>query len=256
MTLNRVLRHRVRGRRVRPTVTLTLTVLLCGCAGLSNRPRPPTSDPFEPVNRAVYRFNDTADRYVIRPVAKGYSRVAPPWLQTRVTSFFTNLGEPANSVNGLLQGSPAKAGTSLLRFVINSTVGLGGLFDVAGRDGLKLADEDLGQTLAVWGVPSGPYLVVPFLGPYSLRHGIGALIDTGLHPVTYVHDREARVGLVVLYGISQRAQLLGADRAVREAFDPYIFVREAYMDRRQYRIYDGDPPQAPLELEVPEDGSD
>jgi phospholipid-binding lipoprotein MlaA len=196
----------------------------------------PLADPFESWNRAVFEFNERADRYVLKPVAQGYDAVTPEPVQQGVRNFFNNLGEPVTAINALLQGKPEKAARSLTRFVFNSTIGLYGLFDVAGGMGLEREDEDFGQTLAMWGVGSGPYLVLPILGPSDVRGLSGRIIDRPLNPVDW-QDEVGQTELFVLNGVDRRAGFLGLEPVT--AGDPYVLMRSAYQQRRDYKINDG-----------------
>lgn len=196
----------------------------------------PLEDPFEPWNRAVFEFNERADRYVLKPVARGYDAVTPKPVQTGIRNFFNNLGEPITIVNALLQGKPETAARSLTRFVFNSTIGLYGLFDVAGGLGLEREDEDFGQTLAIWGVGSGPYLVLPILGPSDVRGLGGRLIDRPLNPIEW-QDEVGQTELFVLNGVDRRASFLGLEPM--SAGDPYVLMRSAYQQRRDFKINDG-----------------
>lgn len=218
---------------------LLLTWALLGCAAMASAGEDAISDPLEPANRAVYRFNDALDRHILRPVAVGYSRALPPQIRRGVRNFFDNATYPVTIVNSFLQGKPTQGGKDAARFVINTTVGLLGLFDPATEIGLARHQEDFGQTLAVWGVGEGPYLVVPFFGPRSLTHGIGDLVDLPLTPYTGNNDLALSLGLYTVESIDDRSRLLDVDYQVREAFDPYLFVRDAYMQNRRYRISDG-----------------
>ena len=212
------------------------------------------SDPFEAWNRAVFEFNDRADHYVLKPVATGYDAITPEPLQQGVRNFFHNLGEPVTLVNALLQGKPDVAARSLTRFVFNSTIGLYGLFDVAGGMGIEREDEDFSQTLAIWGVGSGPYLVLPILGPSDVRGLSGRIIDRPLNPTDW-QDEVGATELFVLNGVDRRASFLGLEPST--AGDPYILMRSAYQQRRDYKINDGivvdlfldDPLDADLPLE-------
>ena len=201
-------------------------------------------DPFEGANRAVLNFNFKADRVVLKPVAKTYARLPQP-VRNGVGNFFSNLWEPSTILNDLLQGKWGHAGRDTGRFVINTILGLGGLMDVATHLDLPKRNEDFGQTLAVWGVPAGPYLVVPLLGPSNLRDSIGALPEyAGTDPVNTLHSPERwyASGLRLVDG---RARQLGAEEVLELQPDKYLFLREAYRQRRNYLIYDGNPPAGP-----------
>ncbi|CAN5318865.1 VacJ family lipoprotein [soil metagenome] len=199
-------------------------------------------DSLETLNRATWQFNDTVDDYVLRPVAKTYRKVTPRPVRQGVTNFFNNLLTPVDIVNNLLQAKFVAAVSDTGRLLMNTTLGIGGIFDPATDAGLPVSDEDLGQTLAVWGVPAGPYLVLPLLGPSTLRDAVALYPDSQLTPLVQYHDSNVTDKLQILYGINTRERLLGTDRVIESAFDPYIFVREAYLQNRQFEIHDGDPP--------------
>ena len=194
------------------------------------------SDPFEGWNRAMFSFNQKADKYVLKPVAEGYQAVTPAPVRKGVSNFFNNLGEPITAVNSVLQAKPGKAARSLTRFVFNTTFGLLGLFDVAGAMGIERENEDLGQTLAYWGVGSGPYLVLPILGPTNLRDLGGRFGDRPLNPTSW-QDEVGTAELLIGDGIQTRAQLLGVEP--KSVGDPYVLLRSAYEQRRRYEINDG-----------------
>jgi phospholipid-binding lipoprotein MlaA len=219
-----------------------LALLATGCAGVPTRELPPTRDPIERVNRGIDSFNRKVDRYTLRPIAKGYRKVMPRPLEIAVSNFFDNVVEPINILNNLLQGKFARGGSEVGRFLLNSTVGIGGLIDVATHAGLKEHAEDFGQTLAVWGLGSGPYLVVPFLGPYTLRDGFGDVVDSAANPIYRIEEDKVRYGLIALWAVDTRAQFLDVDSALNEALDPYVFLRESFLQHRTYAIYDGEPP--------------
>jgi phospholipid-binding lipoprotein MlaA len=206
-------------------------------------------DPLEGLNRAVFVFNDKLDRYVLKPVAKGYRFITPSFVRRGVSNFFSNLYDPANMVNNMLQGKFAEGASDFGRFMFNSTIGVFGLFDVATPLGLEKHDEDFGQTLGVWGVGEGPYLVLPVLGSSTLRDGSGRVADQFLYPQTYMEQRSTAGKLLLGEVISRREQLLDASDILDQAAgeDPYVFVREAFRQRRQSLIYDGNPPAAPAD---------
>ncbi len=227
------------------TVLLAATAALAGtgCASRNAATSAEENDPFQPVNRAIYRFNDLGDRYLVRPVAKGYSRVLPQPVRTGVHNFFSNLLYPVTIANGFLQGKIRQVGHDGARFLVNSTVGLAGFFDPATRFGLEENDEDFDQTLAVWGVGEGPYLVLPVFGPRTLRHLFGDAVDSPLTPYLYLNDDGLSLGVWALNQVDRRAGFLDADQQVFEAFDPYAFVRDAYLQNRRYRALDGNVPE-------------
>jgi phospholipid-binding lipoprotein MlaA len=207
-------------------------------------PRERNPDPWEPMNRGFFRFNDTLDRNVLRPVAVVYAENTPSWLQTGVSNFFVNLFYPTTIVNQFLQGKFVKGSQDTLRFVINTTLGWGGVLDVASGAHLPIHDEDSGQTLGRWGVPPGPYLVLPFIGPSTVRDTPARYADTIVLPFRWYDSEAERWISLGLSFIDRRAQLLPLDRTIREAYDPYVFVRDAFLARRLYLVWDGNPPQA------------
>lgn len=200
-----------------------------------------SSDPLEGLNRSVYAFNNTADKYILRPVAKGYATVVPKPAKKGVSNFFSNLGEPLSVVNNLLQGKVDRALGSTYRFVVNSTIGIAGLIDVAKIQGVEKTPEDLGQTLATWGVKPGPYLMLPFLGPTNLRDGIGRGVSSAVYyPINEITESSGgRAGLNALSIIDTRAGLLGVDAALERQLDPYLFIKTAIENSRTDAINDG-----------------
>ena len=197
------------------------------------------SDPLEPFNRAMYTFNDVFDRALLKPLATGYRYVIPSLARRGVGNFFNNLRAPTTFINDLLQGKPSRARQTLDRFLLNSSIGLFGLIDIATPLGKPPHEEDYGQTLAVWGVPSGPYIVLPFLGPSTVRDSIAKI------PEFYIADplwdpgnltvTVARFGLRL---IDLRSRLLGIDRILQMQVDPYLFLRETYLQQRNAQISD------------------
>ena len=209
-----------------------LAALFSGTAALAddNDNRHP-SDPLEKINRVTFAFNDTLDRWLLRPVAVGYTKVTPRPVQGLISNFFSNLGEVRNFSNALLQFKLRDAGTSGTRFLINSTVGMMGLVDVGSALGLEHRYQDFGLTLARWKVPPGPYLMLPILGPYNLRAAVGLVPDMQLEP-TSLTDTRTRLVVQATNGVVRRAGLLPQDRLVFG--DRYTFIRDAYLQRRQY----------------------
>ena len=219
--------------------------LMAGCATTQQTERVAKIDPFESMNRAVFTFNENADEYVIKPVAEAYQFVLPDFVRTGVTNFFSNIGDVFVAVNNLLQGKPGNAANDIGRFLVNSTIGILGLFDVATDAGLEKNKEDFGQTLGVWGVPSGPYVVLPLFGPSSVRDTAGLALDIKtdfiLNSNQLNHDQ--KVGSTVLRVVNQRANLLNASQLLEDAaFDKYSFLRDSYLQRRRNQVYDGNPP--------------
>lgn len=213
-------------------------LLLGGCASTGN-PR----DPLEPINRAVYTFNDGVDHLLIKPAAEFYRFAVPEFMRTGVSNFFSNINDVIVALNSLLQGKLTQAGSDVARLIVNSTVGVLGLFDVATEIGLEKHNEDFGQTLGYWGIGDGPYLVLPFLGPSSARDAVGWVGDFYTWPITYVEPDRDRNILIAVRFISLRADLLEASRILETAaLDPYEFVRDAFLQRRRNLVYDGKPP--------------
>lgn len=212
--------------------------------GTSTAQAQPAQDPLEGWNRAVFRFNDGLDAAVLKPVAKGYKAVVPELVRQGVGNVFGNFGDGWSAINQWLQGKPTEAAQMTIRVATNTLFGIGGLFDVASELGIERLPEDFGQTLGRWGLPPGPYIVWPLLGPSSLRDSAGLPLDLAWSPSTLVHDDPARIGLSSLRLIDVRARLLGASQLLEEiALDKYVFVRDGYLARRRSQVYDGDPPE-------------
>ena len=219
-------------------VILLSSLMLNGCASTSTNPK----DPFEGFNRGMYKFNDTLDKAVLKPVARGYSAVMPTPARKMVHNFFSNLDDILVTGNGLLQFKFAQAASDFTRVWVNSTFGIFGLFDVAHK--LEKHNEDFGQTLGHWGVSSGPYLVLPFLGPSSLRDGTGLAVDSYYGVLGNIEHIPTRNSLYVSNKIDQRAELLDTEKILEDTVvDRYSFIRDAYLMRRQSLVYDGDPPR-------------
>lgn len=236
-------------QRLRGSLVLAALVL----AGCAHRPADDPADPLEPVNRAVFHFNEKVDQYALKPAAQAYVYVVPEPARAGVTHFFDNLDEPRNFVNDLLQLKFRLASVNLARFLLNSTAGLGGLFDVATEVGLEPHEEGFGQTLGYWGVGEGWFLMLPFLGPSSNRDLVGFVADM---PTTYGfwlpgHYDVYKFSATGLFAVNTRANFLSTDSLIQQQFDPYLFVRTAYLQRRQSLVYDGNPPLE--EYEVPAD---
>lgn len=232
------------GIRVGTLVVLLVLGLVTGCATTGSEQTVVTSDPFERVNRSILVFNLEADRIFLKPIARGYERFIPRPVRKGVNNFFSNLWEPMTIVNDLLQGKFVYAAKDTTRFLVNSTIGILGIFDVASGMDLKRRKEDFGQTLAVWGFPSGPYLVLPFLGPSNIRDTAG-LVPQFLYAdaLLYFDSPEYWYALGARL-VDTRSRLLGADNILDLQPDKYLFVREAYRQQRINQIYDGAPPGA------------
>lgn len=221
---------------------LALTTLMLFGSGCAHNPPSNPSDPLEPINRAVFTFNTVVDKYTLKPAAKAYDYVTPDIVQTGIGNFFNNLFYPKTIINNFLQGKAGAGASDVWRFLINTTLGIGGIFDPASSLGFEKHDEDFGQTLGVWGVGEGWYLMLPLLGPSTARDSFSSYgVDWVYNPLSYV-DLEPRLGATALNVIHSRAGLLPLDSAIQEAPDPYIFVRTAILQRRLKEIYDGSPP--------------
>jgi len=219
---------------------LLVAALLPACAALPPGAEPDSRDRFERFNRSMYSFNSTLDRAVARPVAKGYVKVTPPPVRTGIGNFFKNLGYTRVILNDLLQGKGGQFFADTARLLVNTTIGIGGLFDPAGQLGLSAHDEDFGQTLGKWGVPPGPFLMLPIFGPSTVRDGFGLVADRYSEPDTYlIKDWRAQVGLTAGSLLDSRASLLGTDEMLNSSYDPYAFLRNAYLQRREFQVTDG-----------------
>ncbi|OYU45736.1 MAG: ABC transporter [Burkholderiales bacterium PBB4] len=219
---------------------LLALVLLQACATVAN---PDRRDPMESLNRKIFGFNDAVDTVLLKPIATVYQGVSPSWVQTGVGNFFNNLEDVWSAVNNALQGRPKHAGESIGRVVVNTTVGLLGVVDVASNLELERHPANFGLTLGRWGVKPGPYVVLPLLGPSTLREVVALPIDLQGNMVTHVQDEEVRTVLTGLNVVSQRAKLLQAGNVVDgAALDKYSFFRDAYLQRQRNKFYDGNPP--------------
>jgi len=219
---------------------LLIAALLCACAASESRV---DYDPWEPVNRGVYKFNDALDRAILKPVAKGYKFIVPSFMRRGVTNFSFNLRTPKSAINNFLQGKPKRGLDDIARFMVNSVFGIGGLFDIASAQGLEQYDEDFGQTFAVWGVPQGPYVVLPIIGPRTVRSTVAVPFFFASDPLLYYENTSVRDKIYVLRAINLRARLLKAEELIGETKDRYVTIRESYLQNRNYKIHDGDPPE-------------
>ena len=213
------------------------TLVLTGCTTQTLKPDP--RDPLEKINRTIFTVNEGLDRAVARPVATAYRKVTPQLVQTGVSNFWSNATYPKTIINQFLQGKPLAGLRDLERFLLNTVAGIGGILDPATAAGLDRNDEDLGQTLGKWGLPQGPYLIIPVLGPTTVRDGTGRIADRFADPVHYVDDWRWQWGLDAFRLLDRRARLMPATDALREVHDPYAFVRGAYFQQREYAVHDG-----------------
>ncbi len=217
-------------------------VLLGGCAAPSTS-RPDARDPFEPTNRAIYKFNDRVDKAVVRPTARVYQRVVPQFVRQSVRNVFSNVNDVRVGLNNALQGKFAIAYADFGRVMMNSTLGMLGLFDIASEAGIERHQEDFGQTLGWWGLPDGPFIMLPLFGPSNLRDTAGFFVDRLTDPLTYVEPTRASNQITAGKLVSGRAELLDASKVLDTvALDQYQFVRDAYLQRRRNLVYDGKPP--------------
>lgn len=226
---------------------IVLCLLLAGCAGTQNRQTDPQTDPWEGYNRKVFALNEGMDK-VVRPIAVGYDKIMPDPIQRGVGNFFRNLDAPVTYVNQVLQGKFKQSISTIGRFLANSTFGLFGFFDIATQMGIPFYDEDLGQTLATWGYDDSRYLMLPFFGPSTFRDGSGRLIDSFYHPVGRVLHGNDRWGAWALRGVDTRARYLDQDEELNQAYDPYVLLRDVWLQNRQFQIHDGDPPMTDYDL--------
>ncbi len=256
------MRYRIQVKRL---TILGLSLMLTNCATTHN-----PNDPLEGWNRGTQAFNDNFDKYAMKPVAKGYQWIMPEFADEGVSNFFSNINDIAVTLNDLLQFKLTQTGMDGSRFLVNTTAGLGGLFDVASMIDLPKHHEDFDQTLGVWGIPPGPYLVLPLLGPSSPRGVVGLVGDAAANPATYVGfgafpgldnavESAISAGTYVLNAIDTRADNLATEKVVSEAasVERYEFIKNAYFQRRNYLVNDGNLPEGEgdLDFENPEDGS-
>lgn len=231
-------------------VLLVAGMMLAGCASVPSSSRPDPRDPWERFNRASFKVNDALDRAILRPTARAYVKVMPRMIRTGVSNFFSNLETVTTLVNDTLQGKFGAAGHDTARFLLNSTLGFGGLLDPATDAGLDKNDEDFGQTLGKWGVSSGPYLMVPLLGPTTVRDGLGRVPDRFTDPSHYLEDDSTRYIITGVEIVDLRAGLLDLDDQLNQSFDRYAFVRNAWLQRRDYKVKDGEVEDEPLDEEA------
>lgn len=225
--------------------------LLAGCAAPKTTP-PDPRDPFEPANRAIYKFNDRVDKAVVRPTARVYQRAVPQFIRQSVSNVFSNIGDVRVGLNNALQGKFTTAYSDFGRVMINSTLGMLGLFDIASEAGIEKHQEDFGQTLGWWGLRHGPFIMLPIFGPSTVRDTAGFAVDYLTDPLTYVEPTRAQNQLTAGKLVNGRAELLDASKVLDTvALDQYQFVRDAYLQRRRGLVYDGKPPAEKDAIQMP-----
>jgi len=235
-------------------MALAVALLLGACATVPGG-KPAPGDPFESVNRGIFKFNTAADKAVFRPVARGWKAAVPAPLRRGFSNFTSNLAAPGTIINDLLQGKFTQGGHDFTRMLINTIFGFG-FFDPASKAGLERHDEDFGQTLGKWGVPAGPYLMLPLFGPSSVRDAPTRVADDYTDARRYVFDQNASLAIWAVDKVDQRANLLSLDATIDRAYDPYAFVRNAWVKRREYLVHDGNVPDQPEdEFEDPDPGA-
>jgi len=234
----------ITGKFRRPTAICILLAafFLNGCASQPATMTDAERDPWERYNRKIHAFNMGLDKAIFRPVAKGYDVIMPDAPQRGVRNFFRNLAFPVTFINLILQGKVDDSLTATGRFLMNSTIGLLGFFDVASKAGMPNFNEDMGQTLAVWGWKESRFLVMPIFGPYTARDFLGRGFYGYFHPVSYYARVEGNYVPMVVDLVTLRASLLPLDEDLRNANDPYVLIRDAYLQRREFLIFNGDPP--------------
>ena len=225
---------------IQKTYPLLISLALVGCASTGGTANP--KDPWEPYNRSMYKFNDAVDKAVLKPVAQGYGTAMPEFGKTMVTNFFSNLDDILVTINDVLQFKFSQAASDGTRVLFNSTFGLLGFFNVA--SGLEKHNEDFGQTLGYWGVGPGPYVVLPFFGPRTVRDSFGLVVDSFASPVRLISSVPVRNELYVTRTVDTRTGLLDNEKVLDEAaMDRYMFIRDGYLQQRRSLVYDGNPPR-------------
>ncbi len=231
---------------VRVCIALLAAALFAGCAtqhpAAAPEDRSP-ADPWEPLNRRVHAFNNNVDKVSFKPLARGYEKVVPTFMRRGINNFSRNLRGPLFIINNFLQGKFRRGFSESGRFLANTIFGIGGFIDV-GRDvGMETYEEDFGQTLAAWGVPNGPYVVIPILGPRTLRDATMIPLNFAADPTFWIEDDATRWSLYLIRAVDVRATLFAADVLLEDSYDRYLTLRESYLQRREYLIWDGNPPE-------------
>ena len=224
-------------------------ILLSGCSYQNELINDPI-DPLENSNRSIYTFNENLDEALLEPAADGYDYITPNFLQKGFNNFFDNINYPVTIINQVLQGNIEESLQDTLRFTINSSIGILGLFDPASRMGLTEHDEDFGQTLAVWGVKEGPYLMLPFFGPKTLRSLTGDLADVLFNPLLNIDDTNLKIKTNLISILQDRSDLSTLEEELDNSFDPYQYIKDSYIQNRKYKIYNGNITEDDLEIDI------
>ena len=224
-------------------------ILLSGCSYQNELINDPI-DPLENSNRSIYTFNENLDEAILEPAADGYDYITPNFLQKGFNNFFDNINYPVTIINQVLQGNIEESLQDTLRFTINSSIGILGLFDPASRMGLTEHDEDFGQTLAVWGIKEGPYLMLPFFGPKTLRSLTGDLADVLFNPLLNIDDTNLKIKTNLISILQDRSDLSTLEEELDNSFDPYQYIKDSYIQNRKYKIYNGNITEDDLEIDI------
>jgi phospholipid-binding lipoprotein MlaA len=222
----------------KPILIIFTLILLSGCSYQNELINDPV-DPLESTNRSIYAFNENLDEAILEPAADGYDYITPNFLQKGFNNFFDNINYPVTIINQVLQGNIGDSLQDTLRFTINSSIGLLGLFDPASSMGLPEHDEDFGQTLAVWGVKEGPYLMLPFLGPKTVRSLAGDLADILFNPLLNIDDTNLKIKTNLINILQDRSDLSTLEEELDNSFDPYQYIKDSYIQNRKYKINNG-----------------
>ena len=231
------------------TFLIFVLILLSGCSYQNELINDPI-DPLENSNRSIYTFNENLDEAILEPAADGYDYITPNFLQKGFNNFFDNINYPVTIINQVLQGNIEESLQDTLRFTINSSIGILGLFDPASRMGLTEHDEDFGQTLAVWGVKEGPYLMLPFFGPKTLRSLTGDLADVLFNPLLNIDDTNLKINTNLISILQDRSDLSTLEEELDNSFDPYQYIKDSYIQNRKYKIYNGNITEDDLEIDI------
>jgi phospholipid-binding lipoprotein MlaA len=236
----------------KPLLAVLAAVLISGCSSVPAE-KQDERDPLQSLNRPIYDFNmDVLDAYILRPVAQGYVAITPQPVRTGIVNFTTNLTTPTDAINSGLQGKPADMGINIARFLVNSTIGIFGIFDVATSLGLEHKDEDFGQTLGVWGLGDGAYLMLPGMGPSTVRNVTGDVVDNFVLPEIALTTPQT-ILVFALKAVEARASLMAQEKLLEESLDPYIFMKDVYFQRQLYELHDGNPPIKEEQTDFDED---